>query len=104
MKNRRSMPKTVDEQERLMELSKQRLRNDGCSFTTPERICAGDPSEDAKSTFRRRNGGSGYYAFKLVCEASKIKVVTVDKLTKERKILTRTFLRGYPRLTAEKSS
>ena len=77
--------KPADEQERLMELSKQRLRNDGWQLhdTLSEFVRVIHPKTQ-KVLFEDVTVDPVYFAFKLVCEASKIKVVSIDKLSEKK--------------------
>lgn len=77
--------KPADEQKRLMELSKQRLRNDGWQLhdTLSEFVRVIHPKTQ-KVLFEDVTVDPVYYAFKLVCEASKIKVVSIDKISDKK--------------------
>ncbi len=77
--------KTMDEQKRLMELSKQRLRGDSWQLhdTLSEFVRVVHPKTQ-KVLFEDLTMDPIYYAFKMVCEASKIKVISVNQLSEKR--------------------
>ena len=74
----------MTEKERLMELSKQRLRNDSWQLhdTLSEFVRVVHPNTP-RVLFEDVTVESIYYAFKMVCEASKIKVISINKLSEK---------------------
>lgn len=76
---------TKNEKERLMELSKQRLRNDSWQLhdSLSEFVKIVHPKAQ-KVLFEDVTVEAVYYAFKMVCEASKIKVISINKLSEKK--------------------
>ncbi len=76
---------TAGEQERLMRLSKQRLRNDSWQLhdTLSEFVRIVHPNTQ-KVLFEDVTVEPIYYAFKKVCEASGIKIISVNKLSEKK--------------------
>ena len=76
---------TSKEKERLKELSKQRLRNDSWQLhnSLSEFVRVIHPQTD-KVTFEDVSVDPIYYAFKLVCESSKIKIVPIHEISEKK--------------------
>ena len=76
--------KEMNEKERLMELSKQRLRNESWQLhDTLSDFVRIIHSKAQKVIFEDVTVEGIYYAFKLVCEASKINIISINKLSEK---------------------
>jgi len=84
MSNRKA-DTAINEKERLMELSKQRLRNDSWQLhdTLSDFVRVVHPKTQ-KVLFEDVTVEGIYYAFKLVCEAAKIKIISINQLSEKK--------------------